>query len=354
MERAARLALRGHGNVEPNPLVGCVIADSTGHVVAEGYHAHCGEAHAERIALKRAGKEAQNCTLYTTLEPCSHHGRTPPCTDAIIEAGIARVFFGTSDPHDIAAGGASLLNAQGIETEHLPTHATDLLNAPYLYRLRTGLPWIIAKWAQTLDGRIATSSGDSQWISSARSRRLVHRQRGRVDAILTGIGTVCADNPQLTARDVRRPRRIPDRIIIDDTLETPIESTLIQTARDTPTVLLCRPEFQNSKQADALTQTGAIVEAMSQDSVGPTLARIAKERSWSNILVEAGGGVTGRLLKEHLINELLVFIAPQLVGDADAPGPIRGMNPTNIRDGITVDSVAVFPRRDDIVAWYRT
>ena len=354
LKQAARIALRGHGRAEPNPLVGCVIADPDGNVITDAYHARCGEAHAERIALKRAGQAAHGSTLYTTLEPCTHHGRTPPCTDAIIDAGVARVVFGTADPNELAAGGAVTLRAHGIEVEHLPTRATDLLNAAYLHRVGSGLPWIVAKWAQTLDGRIATSTGDSRWISSNRSRRLVHRERGRVDAIITGIGTVLADNPQLTARDVRRPRRTPARIIIDDQLDTPSDCTLIQTAKSVPTILLCQAHMADSSRADSLRTHGAIIEPLGErGAITPAIARISQSNSWATILVEAGGGTTGRLFKEGLVNEALVFIAPKLLGDADAPSAVRGMNAAQITDGITLDPIAVFPRQHDIVAWYR-
>ena len=172
LEHAARIALRAHGQAEPNPMVGCVVLDESGTLVGEGRTARCGGPHAERIALARAGAAARGGTLLTTLEPCSHHGRTPPCTDAILEAGISRMVYGTADPNPEASGGAALLMEKGVAVDHLPIRATDLLNEPHVHRVRTGLPWIVAKWAQTIDGRIATAKGDSRWISSARSRRL--------------------------------------------------------------------------------------------------------------------------------------------------------------------------------------
>lgn len=354
LERAARLALRGHGSVEPNPLVGCVIADQDGHVLAEAYHARCGEAHAERIALERAGEGARGSTLYTTLEPCSHHGRTPPCTEAILEAGVASVVFGTADPNPLAKGGAATLRLQGVEVEHVPTRATDLLNAAHLHRVQSGLPWIIAKWAQTLDGRIATAGGDSRWISSARSRRLVHRERSRVDAVLTGIGTVLSDNPRLTVRDVHSVRRTPDRVVIDDQLDIPVECTLVSTARSVPTLVFCRPDHAHGDRADSLREHGVVIEPLEEDGeLAPALARVGRDRTWSTILVEAGGGLTGRLFKERLVNEAIVFIAPNLLGDAHAPSALRGRTPGQIADGIKLEPIAIFPRQDDIVAWYR-
>lgn len=355
LDRAARIALRGHGGCEPNPMVGCVIADHSGNVIAEAHHARVGQDHAERIALERAGESARGMTLYTTLEPCTHQGRTPPCTEAIIESGIGRVVFATADPNPIARGGADVLRQHGIEVEQERTRATDLLNAPYLHRTRTGLPWIIAKWAQTLDGRIATSSGDARWISSPRSRRLVHRERGRVDAILTGIGTVLADDPQLTARDARTLRRIADRVVIDDQLDLPLDSTLVRSAREQPVIVLCAPGLVDQERGRALAELGVLVQPLDGDgSIRASIARLGSERGWSNVLVEAGGGLLGRLFVEGLVDEALVFIAPTLLGDADAPGPLRGRTPSHIGDGITLEQVATYPRSHDTIAWYRT
>jgi diaminohydroxyphosphoribosylaminopyrimidine deaminase/5-amino-6-(5-phosphoribosylamino)uracil reductase len=354
LDHAARIALRGHGLVEPNPLVGCVVLDASGSLVGEGYHQYFGQAHAERIALARAGKAARGGTLYCTLEPCVHHNRTPPCTDAIIEAGIARVVFGTSDPYPPAAGGGKLLEGAGIEVLHLETNATRRLSAPFVHGIRTGLPWIVAKWAQTIDGRIATAKGDSQWISSGRSRRLVHRERGRVDAVMTGIGTVLADNPRLTPRDLRKPRRMPERIVVDGALQTPLDCQLVRTAEETPTIIICHPDAAAGSRGDQLRSLGVLIRTCeSDDALAETLKVLSAERGYATVLVESGGGLLGRLIRQGLINDALIFIAPKMLGDQEAPGSVRGCAPERITDGINLENICAFPRNDDVIAWYR-
>ena len=354
MRRAARIALRANGDAEPNPMVGCVVLDRSGGIVAEARTARCGGPHAERAALGSAGPLARGGTLLTTLEPCCHHGRTPPCTDAIIEAGIERVIFGTVDPNPVAAGGARVLVEAGIRVDHLPIPETDDLNAPFLHRLSTGLPWMVAKWAQTIDGRIATSNGRSRWISSPRSRRLVHRVRGRVDAVLTGIGTVLADDPRLTPRDAVHPRRHPERIVVDENLKTPLGAALVTSAGETPTTILCRPERLESNDADALRAAGVLLRPLANDEeLRECLRALSAERGYGTILVESGGGLLGRLLAQNLINDALVFIAPLLLGDQEAPGSVRGHSPESIAEAARLRPLAVLPRRDDIVAWYR-
>ena len=354
LEHAARIALRAHGQAEPNPMVGCVVLDESGTLVGEGRTARCGGPHAERIALARAGAAARGGTLLTTLEPCSHHGRTPPCTDAILEAGISRMVYGTADPNPEASGGAALLMEKGVAVDHLPIRATDLLNEPHVHRVRTGLPWIVAKWAQTIDGRIATAKGDSRWISSARSRRLVHRERGRVDAVMTGIGTVLADDPRLTPRDARSPRRTPDRIVVDDELRTPIDCRLVSTAAETPTTIICRPDAERGDHATRLRALGVSIRSSASDEdLGDTLRSLATERNHATVLVESGGGLLGRLFRQDLVNDALVFIAPKMLGDQEAPGSMRGRAPERIADCITFEPISILPREDDVVAWYR-
>ncbi|MFM9180344.1 MAG: bifunctional diaminohydroxyphosphoribosylaminopyrimidine deaminase/5-amino-6-(5-phosphoribosylamino)uracil reductase RibD, partial [Phycisphaerales bacterium] len=190
MAHAARIAWRGHGGAEPNPMVGCVIVAAGGQLVAEGHHRRCGGPHAEVEALRRAGIAARGATAVVTLEPCNHHGRTGPCSMALREAGVARVLYGCADPTPTAAGGAETLRRHGIDAEHLPHPDAARVTAPFLHRVRTGRPWVIAKWAESADGRIATRPGEPRWISGARSRAMVHRERARVDAVLTGMGTV--------------------------------------------------------------------------------------------------------------------------------------------------------------------
>jgi len=354
LDHAARIALRGHGNVEPNPMVGCVITDPDGRVISEGHHRICGGPHAEAVALERAGAGAAGGHLYVTLEPCNHTGRTSPCSEAIIAAGITRVVYGHQDRNQIAGGGAERLRDAGIQVEHHSTGRTALLNAPHEHRCRTGRPWVIAKWAQTLDGRIATATGDSKWISSERSRRLVHRERGRVDAILTGLGTVLADDPRLTPRMSRRPRRIPARVVVDDQLAISTNTLLVKTACEFETFVCCNQDKLASDKAETLKKNGVrIIPLGAQGSIAASLRTGFKSHGWSNVLVEAGGGLVGRLSEENLLNEVLTMIAPKLLGDSEAITPFRGRKVERISDGIDLEPVDLRVRDSEFMGWYR-
>src|SRR6516225_9006543 len=236
MRRALELAERGRGHVEPNPLVGAVVVRD-GVNVGEGWHRRYGEAHAEVNALSAAGEAARGATLYVTLEPCCHHGKTPPCTDAILRAGVGRVVAAMLDPFPQVAGrGADILRAAGVAFEVGVLEAeARRLNAPYLTLLREGRPYVLAKWAMTLDGKIATRTGDSKWISNKASGCRVHELRGRVDAILVGVGTALADDPQLTARPPGP--RTATRVVLDSRCRLPLMSQLATTARIVPTLV---------------------------------------------------------------------------------------------------------------------
>jgi diaminohydroxyphosphoribosylaminopyrimidine deaminase/5-amino-6-(5-phosphoribosylamino)uracil reductase len=351
LERAARIALRGHGGAEPNPMVGCVILDAAGRFVAEGHHRRCGGPHAEVEALCRAGERAQGGTAIVTLEPCNHHGRTGPCSHALRDAGVARVVYACSDPHEQAAGGAAALRAAGVQVLQVPCEAAQDVAAPFLHRVRTGLPWVVAKWAQTLDGHVATRSGDSKWISSERSRALVHRQRARVDAILTGIGTVLRDDPQLTVRGTRA-RRVPVRVVWDPQLDTPMHAALVRTAREVPTVVVATPSTLAQRPEDAARLSHAGVDVRAAADPRAMLAALHAGGA-STVLVEAGGGLVGRLLRDGLVNDLLVFVAPLVLGDDAAPGPARGESPTSIAQAQRFRLLAARRRGDDVLLHYR-
>jgi diaminohydroxyphosphoribosylaminopyrimidine deaminase/5-amino-6-(5-phosphoribosylamino)uracil reductase len=354
LDRAARLALRGHGGVQPNPLVGCIIIDAAGVVVGSGYHRQAGGPHAEVAAIKMTGDRAQGSTLYVTLEPCSHHGRTPPCVDAIITAGINAVVYAESDPNPQASGGADALRAAGVDVRQVSSTLCTALITPFAHRLRTGLPWITAKWAQTLDGYIATRTGHSQWISGERSRHLVHRERGRVDAILTGIGTVTADDPMLTARGVRA-RRVATRIVVDPWAQLPLGSALVRTAPTTPVIVLCLPTALPDRIA-ALRQRGVHVHSGSEttDRLNLTdhMKYLSAKHNIATVLVEAGPGLCTSLLKEHLINELAVFVAPLLMADEHATPPLHGIAPAAITDAHSLTLYAHHRRGDDVLMRY--
>jgi len=347
---AARLALRGHGGAEPNPMVGCVIVRD-GHVVGRGWHRRCGEAHAEVNALADAGDRARGATAYITLEPCNHHGRTGPCSHALIAAGVTRVVFATRDPNPTATGGMQALEAAGIEAVHHPLPETDELNAPFVKRITTRLPWVTAKWAQTLDGAIATRSGESQWISCPTSRRRVHRERARVDAILTGMGTVRADDPRLTARGTPILRRAR-RVVVDRHLELEASSALVKTIAQAPLTVACSREAiaGRASHADILRAAGADVLAIDDGSEGLTalLRDLHARLGVSTVLVEAGGGLLGKLMDAGLVDELWAFVAPIVMGDAEAPAPVRGIDPFRLSDCTRWRTLSMARSGDDI------
>lgn len=356
---AARLAARGRGGAEPNPLVGCVIVGPAGSVVGWGYHRQCGGPHAEVEALRRAGPRAAGATAYVTLEPCNHAGRTGPCTEALIDAAVARVVYARPDPSSGAGGGAERLRSAGIEVQLDESCPPAIeVSAPFVRRVRDGLPWVIAKWAQTVDGRIATPSGESRWISNPASRGIVHRLRGRVDAILTAIGTVDADDPMLTARGVRL-RRAARRVVVDPGLATPLDCRLVATADRYPTSIICRRcrYEERSRRAAELEARG--VELIPIDApveelpLTAALRDLVRRHEVTNVLVEAGPGLLGRLFRDHLVNEAWVFIAPLLLGDDEAVPCVRGMTAATLTQGCPLELRNVRRRGGDVLLRYR-
>lgn len=327
LQRALELARRGIGHVEPNPAVGAIVADEQGRTLGEGWHQKFGGPHAEINAFAAAGDTTRGATLYVTLEPCCHFGKTPPCTHAVIAAGIRRVVIATSDPAAHVAGkGIDELKAAGIQVEVglLQDQARRLI-APFTRLMTMGLPWVHSKWAMTLDGKIATKTGSSQWISNATSRAVVHQLRGRMDAIVTGIGTVLADDPLLTARPAGP--RLATRVVLDSTCRIPLNSKLVQTARDVPVLVIMTPAAPADRIA-ALQDAGVELMAMPVDPAGrPELLELAREfgrRRMTNVLIEAGGLVLGSFFDQQLINEAHAFIAPSLAGGQAAPSPLGG------------------------------
>jgi diaminohydroxyphosphoribosylaminopyrimidine deaminase/5-amino-6-(5-phosphoribosylamino)uracil reductase len=333
MQQALALAERGRGYVEPNPLVGAVIVRDE-RLVGEGWHPRYGEAHAEINALDTAGEAARGATLYVTLEPCCHLGKTPPCTEAVIGAGIRRVVAAMIDPFTkVAGGGMARLQAAGIEVEAgLGEADARRLNAPYLKLLTTGRPYVHAKWAMTLDGKIATRTGDSRWISNESSRRLVHTLRGRMDGIVVGIGTVLADNPRLTARPPGP--RVPNRIILDSHCRLPPTSELARTARDTPVLVVTAGETVK-EHASALMGLGCGWLPLPSQEGRPALPALLDElgrQRLTNLLVEGGSEVLGGFLDIGEIDEVHVFIAPRLAGGAAARTPVGGQGVERLSD----------------------
>ncbi len=318
MERAARLALRGHGGAEPNPMVGCVIVGPDGRAIAEGHHRRCGGPHAEVEALHRAGERARGATAVVTLEPCNHHGRTGPCSQALVRAGVARVVYACADPHPAAAGGAAALRDAGVEVIHAPHPAAERASAPFLARVRLGRPWTVAKWAESSDGRIATRPGEPRWISGERSRAMVHRERARCDAVLTGMGTVLRDDPLLTVRGTRA-RRTPLRAVWDPRLALPAGSALARTAHDSPVLCACTHAALAARagHADALRAAG--IEVAAFEGVA-SLSCALLARGASTLLVEAGPGLVRPMVDAGLVDLAWVFTAPHALGDVGAGG----------------------------------
>jgi diaminohydroxyphosphoribosylaminopyrimidine deaminase/5-amino-6-(5-phosphoribosylamino)uracil reductase len=314
MAHALRLAELGLYSTSPNPRVGCVLVRD-GIIVGTGWHQKTGEAHAEIHALNEAGTRAHGATAYVTLEPCSHHGRTPPCADALIKAGIHRVITAMQDPNPQVAGqGLTRLNAAGITTECglLEAQAQEL-NLGFIQRMRRQRPWLRIKTAASLDGRTALSNGISQWITSADSRHDVHRWRARSCAILTGIGTILADDPRLSVRDVETPRQ-PMRVIVDSQLRTPMQAAILR-----ETNVLIAYAYAPDSQQQALRTTGAELIAL-PDNQGQVdlhqLLGLLAQRGINEVLTEAGATLNGALIQAQLADEWIAYTAPILLGNS--------------------------------------
>ena len=349
MQRALELAIQGQGYVEPNPMVGCVIVRGA-EIIGEGWHRRFGEAHAEVEALEIAGRRAAGATMYVTLEPCCHQGKTPPCSRAIVEAGVRRVVVAQRDPFPQVAGrGIAELKAAGIEVEvGLMEAEARRLNAPYLKLLETGRPWVLAKWAMTLDGKTATRAGSSRWISNPQSRRIVHALRGRVDAILVGRRTAQRDDPLLCARPPGA--RTALRVVADTRASLSCESQLVRTAREAPVLVAVGAE---APQADRsrLAEAGCEVFVSQADTRAARLDDLLRElgrRRLTNVLVEGGGQLVGSLLDAGQIDEIHVFIAPKLVGGTSAAGPIAGEGIAEMSEALLLEDPQVEQVGSDI------
>ncbi len=327
MQRALELAVRGLTTTHPNPRVGCVIARN-GRVIAEGWHARAGESHAEVLALEAAGTQAVGASAYVTLEPCSHHGRTPPCVDALIAAKVARVVYAVTDPNPQVNGrGAERLKEAGIAVAGglLAAEAAEL-NAGFLKRMRTGRPWVRVKLAASLDGRTALANGASRWISGEAAREDVQHWRARSSAILTGTGTVLADDPRLDVRlagEAGGERRQPLRVVLDSALRTPPEARLFTVAGEVlivTAVPASDPRWE--PRCAALAARGARIETL--PAVGervplPAVLDRLGELEINELQVEAGPTLAGELLRQGLADELLLYLAPNLLGPAARP-----------------------------------
>ena len=322
MALALRLAARGRGRVEPNPMVGAVLVKG-GREIGRGWHRKFGGPHAEVYALK---KPARGGTLYVTLEPCAHQGKTPPCADAVVAAGVKRVVAAMQDPHPLVSGkGFQTLKKAGIRVEvGLMEEEARRLNAPFLTLVALGRPFVTAKWAMSVDGKIATASGDSKWITGGVAREDARKIRGLADAVVVGVGTVLADNPLLMPA---KARRMPVRVVLDSLGRTPPGSALVKTARQGP-VLIAVTEKAPKGNLKALTGSGAEVWVAPSDGGRVDLSALMKElgrRKMTNAFVEGGGKVLGALFEAGLVDRVAAYLAPQVLGGEKALTPVEGM-----------------------------
>ena len=321
MDLARRLAERGRFTVAPNPLVGAVVVrDET--VVGEGWHARTGGDHAEVRALRAAGEAARGATLYVTLEPCNHHGRTPPCVEAVLRAGVAKVVVGTLDENPLMRGkSVGILREAGVEVEVLDEPALSRQNEQYLHYMRTGRPFVHVKLATTLDGRIAASGGDSKWVTGEAARLRAHALRAEAGAVLVGAGTVRADDPTLTARGLPEEPPSVTRVVLDPRLTTSPKSRLVLTAAESPVVIFADAENLNGSHGPLLDAGVEVVAAPSEGGV-IDLAFVLEElgrRGIKGVLVEGGGETATGFVERGLADKLTLFYAPKLIGAEGIP-----------------------------------
>ena len=350
MRLALRLAARGRGKVEPNPMVGCVIVKGD-KLVGQGYHKRFAGPHAEPNALRDAGAKARGATLYVSLEPCAHYGKTPPCVDAVIRAGIATVVAAVRDPFPATNGkGIRKLRRAGIEVvEGVLAHEATALNAAFFTWVRTGRPYVTLKWAMSLDGKIATRTGDSKWITGEPARRYAHRLRAQNQAILVGVGTVLSDDPLLTCRIPGG--RNPVRIVLDSRLRTPVDSQLVKTAPDVPLIIATLRSAPKTRRR-RLEQAGAEVVVMrskqSRVDVASMLDLLGK-RGISTLLVEGGSEVHAAFCDAGLADRVVAFVAPKVIGGAQAKPAVAGRGLASVAAALALDSVRQRRVGDDIL-----
>ena len=350
MRRALELASRGSGLVSPSPLVGCVIVDPEGKLAGEGFYVYDKLKHAETLALEQAGERAQGGTAYVSLEPHSHHSRTPPCTDALINAGINRVVAPIEDPNpEVSGRGFAHLREAGVETATgLMANEAERLNEKYIHFIRKNLPFVHLKLACSLDGKIATRTGDSRWVAGEESRARAHHLRHEYDAIMIGTGTALADNPLLTDRSGKERRRPLVRVVLDERLQLGPNSKLALTAGEAPVLVFTSKEADDAAAAK-LSMRG--VEVFRVDGGSRNLRAVLEEigrRSLQSILLEGGGKIAGAFLDAKLVSKATFFIAPIIIGGLDAPSAVAGKGAERMADAIRLRDVEIIPRGQDI------
>lgn len=357
MTMALELAARARGRTSPNPMVGAVVVKD-GQVVGKGCHLKAGTPHAEIHALREAGEKARGATLYVTLEPCCHHGRTGPCTEAILNAGIAQVFVAMTDPNPLVAGkGIELLRQAGVKVESgLLKEEALRLNEVFIKYISSGLPFVVLKAAMSLDGKIATRTGESQWITGPEARSQGHQLRDWYDAILVGVGTVLADNPSLTTRLPGNGGRDPLRVILDSTARTPPDAKVINQESTAATVVAVTPQAP-PERIEALKKAGAEVLVVPPknsgggDAAGVDLAELMQQlgkREITSVLIEGGGRVHGSALASGIADKVVWFIAPKIIGGNEAPGPVGGTGIDRLANAVRLRDIELKCVGDDI------
>lgn len=346
MHRALKLAARGR--TSPNPMVGAVVVRN-GEIVGEGYHPRVGEPHAEVFALRDAGEQARGATMYVTLEPCCHHGRTPPCTQAVIGAGISEVYAAMADPDPrVSCKGFAELETAGVKVHHpLLEEEARKLNEAYIKHRLTGMPFVILKSAMSLDGKIATRIGDSKWISSEKSRAYAHKIRSRVDAILVGGNTARADNPTLTAR-LGKKVYYPTRVIVSRSGDLP--ETLPMMEQPGATIIASSPDA-NVSSLRKLERSGARILTLGGPGGRFSIAELLKELGelgYLSVLIEGGGDVAASALQERVVDKVLYFYAPKIIGGREAISPVGGEGAETVAQSITVRDMQVRRFGEDI------
>jgi diaminohydroxyphosphoribosylaminopyrimidine deaminase / 5-amino-6-(5-phosphoribosylamino)uracil reductase len=349
MKLALRLAIKGLGKTSPNPMVGAVIVKDD-RIIGEGYHRYFGGKHAEINAIDNASEDVRGATLYVTLEPCSHFGKTPPCVDAVIKSGISKVVIGVLDPNPKVNGkGFETLKQHGIETEVgvLGKECREL-NESFFKYMTTGIPLVTVKFAQTLDGRIAAATGDSRWLSSAASRRLAHKLRATSDAVMVGVGTVIADNPQLTTRLFKG--RNPTRIVLDSGLRIPLESKILTEQELAPTLIVSTPDADKGKLS-ALKQMDIEVLSITQNEQGkvdlPRLIEALGKRGISSVLVEGGSETITSMLRLKLADRIVSFVTPRIMGKGIET--VGDLNIKGVEDTLKLSFSRVYKSGEDVV-----
>ena len=348
MKTAIAEAQKGYGAVNPNPLVGAVVVKND-KIIGIGYHERYGGSHAEVNAIAQCGSSAEGATMYVTLEPCCHHGKTPPCTDAILQSGINHVVVGTVDPNPLISGkGISALQDKGIKVTLgiLEKECTEL-NEVFFHYVKTRMPFVVMKYAMTMDGKIATYSKKSQWITGEQSRHKVHLDRARYSAIMIGVGTVVCDNPMLTSR-VDNNSKQPIRIVCDNDLIMPLDSRIVKTAHDIQTIIAttCKDKTKHEKYSPC-----EIIVVAEKDGMVDLneLMRILGERKIDSVLLEGGATLNWSALQSGIVNKVQAYIAPKLIGGKEALSPIAGIGIESLNDAIMLTDTKIITIGEDIL-----